>query len=34
MANSGDRSLANIGWLYAHDAALVTPGAVRHDPPR
>jgi salicylate hydroxylase len=21
MANSGDRSIANIGWLYAHDAA-------------
>jgi salicylate hydroxylase len=20
MAASGDRSLANIGWLYAHDA--------------
>ncbi|RZN00070.1 monooxygenase [Bradyrhizobium genosp. SA-3] len=23
MAHSGDRSLANIGWLYEHDAALV-----------
>jgi len=23
MANSGDRSMANIGWLYSHDAALV-----------
>jgi salicylate hydroxylase len=21
MATSGDRSIANIGWLYAHDAA-------------
>ena len=21
MANSGDRSIANIGWLYMHDAA-------------
>jgi len=21
LANSGDRSIANIGWLYAHDAA-------------
>ena len=21
MANSGDRSIPNIGWLYAHDAA-------------
>lgn len=24
MASSGDRSIANIGWLYAHDAAMVT----------
>jgi salicylate hydroxylase len=24
MATSGDRSIANIGWLYAHDAALVS----------
>jgi salicylate hydroxylase len=24
MANSGDRSIANIGWLYMHDAAMVT----------
>ena len=24
MAASGDRSLANIGWLYAHDAAVVS----------
>ena len=24
MANSGDRSMANIGWLYRHDAALVS----------
>jgi len=24
MANSGDRSLANIGWLYQHDAAAVS----------
>jgi salicylate hydroxylase len=23
MAGSGDRSLANIGWLYQHNAALV-----------
>jgi salicylate hydroxylase len=23
MATSGDRSIANIGWLYGHDAALV-----------
>lgn len=23
MANSGDRSIANIGWLYQHDAAVV-----------
>ena len=23
MAASGDRSLANIGWLYQHNAALV-----------
>ena len=23
MATSGDRSIANIGWLYAHDAAIV-----------
>jgi salicylate hydroxylase len=25
MAASGDRSIANIGWLYMHDAAEVTP---------
>ena len=25
MANSGDRSIANIGWLYAHDAAITSP---------
>jgi salicylate hydroxylase len=24
MAASGDRSIANIGWLYDHDAAMVT----------
>jgi salicylate hydroxylase len=24
MATSGDRSIANIGWLYRHDAAVVT----------
>lgn len=24
MATSGDRSIANIGWLYGHDAAAVT----------
>jgi salicylate hydroxylase len=24
MASSGDRSIANIGWLYSHDAAMVT----------
>jgi salicylate hydroxylase len=24
MAASGDRSIANIGWLYMHDAAAVT----------
>jgi len=24
MAASGDRSIANIGWLYAHDAGAVT----------
>jgi salicylate hydroxylase len=24
MATSGDRSLANIGWLYDHDAAVVS----------
>jgi salicylate hydroxylase len=24
MATSGDRSIANIGWLYMHDAAAVT----------
>jgi len=23
MAPSGDRSIANIGWLYMHDAAAV-----------
>jgi salicylate hydroxylase len=23
MANSGDRSIANIGWLYAHDASMI-----------
>jgi salicylate hydroxylase len=23
LAKSGDRSIANIGWLYAHDAAEV-----------
>jgi len=23
LANSGDRSIANIGWLYMHDAAAV-----------
>jgi salicylate hydroxylase len=23
LASSGDRSIANIGWLYAHDAAEV-----------
>jgi salicylate hydroxylase len=23
MATSGDRSIANIGWLYLHDAAAV-----------
>jgi hypothetical protein len=23
MATSGDRSIANIGWLYAYDAAEV-----------
>jgi salicylate hydroxylase len=23
MANSGDRSIANIGWLYLHDAAAI-----------
>jgi salicylate hydroxylase len=23
MANAGDRQLANIGWLYAHDAAVI-----------
>jgi salicylate hydroxylase len=23
MASNGDRSLANIGWLYQHDAAAV-----------
>ena len=22
MATSGDRSIANIGWLYGHDAAV------------
>jgi salicylate hydroxylase len=27
MAASGDRSIANIGWLYMHDAAVVTPQA-------
>ena len=27
MAASGDRSIANIGWLYLHDAAAVTPQA-------
>jgi salicylate hydroxylase len=25
MAASGDRSIANIGWLYMHDAAEVKP---------
>jgi salicylate hydroxylase len=25
MAASGDRSIANIGWLYAHDAAITSP---------
>jgi 2-polyprenyl-6-methoxyphenol hydroxylase-like FAD-dependent oxidoreductase len=24
LANSGDRSIANIGWLYAHDAAVTS----------
>jgi salicylate hydroxylase len=24
MTASGDRSIANIGWLYMHDAAVVT----------
>jgi salicylate hydroxylase len=24
MAGNGDRSLANIGWLYEHDAAAVS----------
>jgi salicylate hydroxylase len=24
MATSGDRSIANIGWLYSHDASAVT----------
>lgn len=24
MANSGDRSIANIGWLYGHDAAALS----------
>ena len=23
MATSGDRSIANIGWLYTHDASVV-----------
>ena len=23
MASSGDRSIANIGWLYMHDAAAI-----------
>jgi hypothetical protein len=23
MATSGDRSIANIGWLYMHDAAAI-----------
>jgi salicylate hydroxylase len=23
LAASGDRSIANIGWLYAHDAAVL-----------
>jgi len=27
MAASGDRSIANIGWLYMHDASAVTPQA-------
>jgi salicylate hydroxylase len=27
MANSGDRSIANIGWLYMHDASAVTTDA-------
>jgi salicylate hydroxylase len=27
MAQSGDRSIANIGWLYMHDAAAVTSQA-------
>ena len=25
MAASGDRSIANIGWLYSHDASEITP---------
>jgi len=25
LATSGDRSIANIGWLYAHDAAALVP---------
>jgi salicylate hydroxylase len=27
IANSGDRSIANIGWLYMHDASAVTTDA-------
>jgi salicylate hydroxylase len=27
MAHSGDRSIANIGWLYMHDASAVTTDA-------
>jgi hypothetical protein len=24
MANAGDRSIANIGWLYQYDAAVLS----------
>jgi len=27
MGQSGDRSIANIGWLYMHDAAAISPQA-------
>ena len=32
IRNSGDRSLANIAWLYEHDAAVIPPAARDHQP--
>ena len=30
MRNAGDRSLANIAWLYEHDSAVIAPAARDH----